>query len=179
MRLQWRWLPPRSHVPKRTHLSGLHADQVLADAMDAERLGARFTVIIFGGALGAMCLGWAVTTVGYTREQYQGSCQGEYLFLSINKKKKVQFQINGIHVESQTSKLGLLAKVSEENHSVLFQEMDWVNVWSSQIQYEWGTPYYLSKMITVNSSGVMTSKSTFKGQTAINLEFVQDGQGRD
>lgn len=57
--------------------------------MDTEDLGACFAVVVFGGALGAMCLGRAVTTVGYTREQYQGSCQGEYLFLSINKKKKI------------------------------------------------------------------------------------------
>lgn len=50
-------------LPERTHLSSLYSDLVLTDAVDAERRGALFTVIVSECALRAVHLRRAATAV--------------------------------------------------------------------------------------------------------------------
>lgn len=57
---------PRGPTPEDTHLSSLHSEQILADAVDTAHLGTPLTVIVFGCTLGAVGLRRAETTVGHT-----------------------------------------------------------------------------------------------------------------
>lgn len=98
---KWPWLPPWRHSPERTHLSRGHADEILADAVDAEGLGAALAVIVLGGTLGAMCLRWAEAPGGYTRAQCQGSRQSGRLSLA---------SIKEIPVASQWCSQGIISQ---------------------------------------------------------------------
>lgn len=49
--------PSQESLPQRPHLSCLYADPVLTDAVDTQRLGASFTVVVSGFTPGAVGLG--------------------------------------------------------------------------------------------------------------------------
>lgn len=78
---------PHGALREKTHLSMLHALQVLTDAMLTELLRALFTVIVFGCTLGSIRIRRAFTSVGYTRAQCQG-LRFYYKKLSISISKK-------------------------------------------------------------------------------------------